>query len=66
MEIVNKMNDRMEKIHSYMNDMREHNRQTEDKKASVIACIDSKMIEIRFIRQLQVLKTLRETMDQTR
>ena len=56
----------MVKIHSYMNDIHEHNRQTEDKKSSVIACIDSKIIEIRFIRQLQVLKTLQETMDQTR
>lgn len=56
----------MDKIHNYINEIQENNRQTEDKKTSVIACIDSKMIEIRLISQLHVLKSLKETMDKTR
>lgn len=66
MGLIQKMDQRMEKIHTYMNDIKEHNRQTEEKKSQVIACIDSKMIDIRFIRQLHVLKTLKETMDQAK
>ena len=45
-----------------MQNVKVRNYEMQEKKLQVVACIDSKMIEIKFIRQLQVLRCLKQTM----
>ena len=51
----------MNKIRQYMQAVKVRNSDNEKKKQQVISCIDARMIEFRFIRQLQVLRVLRKT-----
>ena len=60
------MDNRMNEIRVYMSRIEENKKELEQKKSLGLACLNTKMKEIRQVRELQVLKHLKETIVQIR